>query len=344
MLLVVDIKPHLQREADVLVPERYESLDELINVALRNQLAMEKAHGHVPRDSVGVLADRPAAKARPADAGRDAPAPAAGWRDMLRRVDGTAVGPAGAAPVRRQPGANLWGQVNRLLPVAAGLRVLGNMLVANEQQAVLVADWHREAAGVATELRHHLLTLDRKAQRGRGELWSTGLPNGERPAFRRYTTQFLGGSRSGEAVPGAAEQLGFIEVVGESPARRVGLTTAGVLWTSLANPVFDGAAAKQTFDIDEVRFYLEHIERYLPLEHEFMRTLAELIERKFGREELDQALVELYPGWESVAATMRAGGIGRLHDLGLLHRVRSGQFVNYSLTELARTLGFGTAA
>jgi len=42
---------------------------------------------------------------------------------------------------------------------------------------------------------------------------------------------------------------------------------------------------------------------------------------------------------KKIVSTMRAGAIGRLHDLGLLARTREGTAVSYSLSPRAKEVG-----
>src|SRR3954469_3894531 len=42
MILVSEIRPELHRQAQTLIPGRYSSFDELLNVALENQLLLEE--------------------------------------------------------------------------------------------------------------------------------------------------------------------------------------------------------------------------------------------------------------------------------------------------------------
>lgn len=329
MLLVIEIKPELQQEAEALVPERYEDLDTLVNVALRNQLALERErHGRGTREP---QRSAPPSPASPGTGGTD------DWRALLKRVAEDAVQPMGQTPTNDSARAILWGQVNRVLPIAAGLRVLAHSVQEEGSESIRLAAWHSRAAEVAIQLAEYVEVLDTNAGRVRGELWATGLPTADRSSVRRYTTQFLGG-REGDSMPGAAELLGLIVAGGQGNARQVGLTAAGVQFSTLTNPVFDERRPLRSFDVMETRWYLEHIERHLPRELELMRDAADLIHRGVTRTELDHGLAERWPALASVATTMRAGVVGRLHDLGLLQRTRAGTSVSYALTDLAYDL------
>ena len=152
-------------------------------------------------------------------------------------------------------------------------------------------------------------------------------------------TQFLGHPRPG-ALLGSAEYLSFVGFAKEPDGSfRVGLTPDGFQLTTLENPIFDTRHPDTTFSVMESRFFLEHLQRRLPDEYVLMRFVAKLIDEGNDRTELNKQIAAAYPDWESFVTTMRAGVIGRLHDLGFLIRVRKAQQVEYSLSELAYDLG-----
>ncbi len=88
-----------------------------------------------------------------------------------------------------------------------------------------------------------------------------------------------------------------------------------------------------------MRFFLNHLRDFRIGEHRFLNTMATLVAEGLTRDEQNEAISRAYPRWKSVASTMRAGGIGRLGDLGLLERTRRGLNVDYRLSPLARSLG-----
>ena len=74
-----------------------------------------------------------------------------------------------------------------------------------------------------------------------------------------------------------------------------------------------------------------------------MRAVAGLVDAGRTRTEIDERLAELYPDWARYIGTIRAGAIGRLHDLGLLRRARRGLHVDYGLTEFAYEISLADA-
>src|SRR5262249_11331253 len=138
-------------------------------------------------------------------------------------------------PSRVDDDAVLWGQVNRVLPIAVGVRVLAH-LTAGDARAITVEKWHDAATRVAMQLRIELRELDEMAGRRHGSLWSTALPDDTPQSANRYVNQFLGHPKAGLSDGGAAF-LGFVVFDENGTAA---LTTAGAEWAAFANPIFDG--------------------------------------------------------------------------------------------------------
>jgi hypothetical protein len=340
VLLVVDIKPDVYQAAQAAIATgRYEGFDQFIEIAMRNQLALERSHAGGPSSLRDQHRDFTGENLPPRPAGGNGPtASAEDWRGAVHRVAGGSIAPL-AHPLHLDfKSSFLWGQVNRLLPVVAGIRVLANLLQAEHEPAIPLSTWHRVASEVAVQVGAYLARLDDLAGRKRGELWATAFPSDDRSSKRRYMQQFLG--NPARSVLGGAEALQFVEIDDSAGDAQVGLTTQGLELAALNNPIFDGPTPEARFSVLEARFYLEHLRQWLPAEYEFNRHIALLVHEGRTREDLDVDLAKLYPAWEAFISTMRAGVMGRLFDLGLLNRVRSGQRVDYSLTDIAYDLRF----
>lgn len=325
--MVSDIRPELHRRAQELVPERYESLDELLNVALENQLVLEQGRG----------ASQP--RPDPSLATNDDDSPkqtewAENW-DLAQSVEPEGLEAVRPPDAKRWTLPVLWGQVNRLLPIVAGTRVLGNMLHERDSDRISLTDWQDQATQVATALHAYLTVLDQESDRRRGDLWATGFPRDDRGSGRRYANQFLG--RGSFKAPGAAEQLGFVSIKQDGVAA-VGITEAGIELSQLINPLLDRREASETISLQEAQCYLNLLDRQLPDERRFMTTVAELINETGSRAALEAAIEDRHPQWRKYAGTLRAGAIGRLHDLGCLARTRKGTAVTYSLSPRAKEI------
>jgi hypothetical protein len=190
---------------------------------------------------------------------------------------------------------------------------------------------------VAVALRSHLRQLDEEAGRRHGSLWSTAFPDDTPASVHRYVNQFLGFPKGGLSDGGAAF-LGFVAFDQNDTLAKV--TTAGVEWAAFTNPLFDdGGSPTRTFSVEETAFFINHLRQYRPAELELLRQIAALVAKGRSRTQLDEALAAEHPQWKKYIATMRAGALGRLSDLGLLERTRRGLTVDYALTPLAAKVG-----
>jgi len=349
-IVAINIDPELYERVARRVREgAYLDLEQFFDLAARNQLALEaKPDPLMPTPNAGdgqaagaEISARPmtGAEQTAGAAHQGAPAPhlSGEWSELVKRTDL-------AADRFERPGIDpeldhlLWGQTNRLLPVAVGVRVLANLL--GDSNEVPVGTWHEKATAVATSLRDDLRRWDESAKRPHGTRWATAFPEKKESSAQRYVSQFLGASARDGSSDGGAAFLGLVAISGSGERGRVTLTTSGAAWASLPNPIFDAdAEPASTFSEEEVRFFLEHLREFRVGEYWFLNTMAALVAKGLSREEQNEAIASTYPQLESVASTMRAGAIGRLGDLGLLERSRHGLNVDYRLSALATSLG-----
>ena len=324
-----------ERVIDTTAKYGYRSVEQFLIAAAWNQIALHEAeqgpHAEVAitpgaKDSVSAPEPR---VARPAFDR---------WRDFVTRVDPAAL--RGVQPVETYSGpeALLWGQTNRLLPVAVGVRVLANQLARSGEALVDIDDWRKQATEVAQALRVRLEQWDQDADRGRSDQWATAFPSSDPASANRFMGQFLGWPRrTGKLAEGGAIWLGFVAV--DDERRGVTLTEAGERWAAFSNPIFDGEVPTSTFSEDETAFFIEHLRDKRPTEFGLLRDVAKLVKQGKSRTQIDTELALFYPEWAKHIATMRAGAMGRMSDLDLLTRERHGLTVAYHLTPLADALG-----
>jgi hypothetical protein len=355
VVVVAEIKPADYEAIDKLVGTSYGSIQQFVEVAVRNQLALEGGLNgfvdlpdHVPpraherKESSPLMARQgsTAVLSQPTtDANSVKPTPGSTddeWLPWVGAIDPTAVATGAEISV---PDLPLWGQINRVLPIAAGVRVLAHIAESAEQPFVSVDEWHAKAADAAVGLRARLEAIDSARNHRHGERWATAFPEDERTSRKRYVQQFLGYVRPNGQPEGGAARLGFVSFADGDPSK-VSLTRGGAAWASLQNPIFDGTDvnARGTFSREEAERYLDHVRHKVPAEYHLMTVVAGLVDRGKARTEIDDRLGELYPDWSRYIGTVRAGALGRLQDLGLLRRERRGLHVDYGLTDLSYEL------
>lgn len=320
----------------------YRSVQQFLEVAAWNQLALEEsAGGSAParldkrpnRGGVDGASSQGASVTAPGGSAADA------WRSMLQSVSLTERDELPMPKRLDDLTVALWGQTNRVLPIAVGVRVLAQ-LMKGEGGGVLVSEWHETATRVATDLREQLRDWDAKAGRRHGSLWATAFPDDNPASAHRYVTQFLGVPRKDGLADGGAAFLGFVEFEEHDDDANVRLTRTGADWARFANPIFDGDGdPARTFSPEETAFFIDHLHTYRPGEHLLLNRIAAIVADQRSRTEIDEELAREYPQWAKYISTMRAGALGRLSDLGLLERTRRGLEVDYHLTDLAAEVG-----
>jgi hypothetical protein len=335
-VIAVNIEPTLYEAVEhALAWGNYSDLHQFFVVAVRNQLALEASVALEERVAPTGTSTAPSATTEPPKH-----APSASTTLDLPGLVKTMLAPAAEElpePARvENDSAVLWGQINRILPIAVGVRVLAH-LSADKTNGVPVEEWHETATDVAVALRSHLRQLDEAAGRRHGSLWSTAFPDDTPASAHRYVNQFLGLPKAGLSDGGAAF-LGFAAFDQDDTVVR--LTTAGAEWAAFANPLLDdGDSPTRTFSVEETAFFINHLKKYRPAELRFLTRVAALVEQGRSRTQLDEALAAEHPQWKKYIATMRAGALGRLSDLGFLERTRRGLTVDYALTPLAAEVG-----
>lgn len=333
MLLAIELAPKPYEDIKRTVAAgRYESVRQFVEVAVSNQLALEEKGAAAVRSSLIVVG-----AGRTSAPGRAMPlselgAPGDDWHSMLQRIELRDTESLASRDVLAGRDDVLWGQTNRLLPVAAGVRVLAHLVAAEGE--VTKKRWHETATLTARLLRHQLDEWDRSAGRKRGELWATALPDGSDASAQRYRSQFLGDPGENGSGLGGAAFLGLVTFDGAEDTASVRLSSGGAGWVSLPNPVFDSESPTRTFSPDEAMFFLDHLRTFRPEEYRFLATVASLVAKGQSRTKIDESLLQIYPSWSKFIGTMRSGAIGRLSDLGLLARSRRGLAVDYRLTDL----------
>lgn len=351
-VVAINIDPELyERVASRVRQGAYLDLDQFFDLAARNQLALE-TNAAVPTptrqtsDTQVPIAKEAAPSVESSRGGAGAGRTATSdrlfqWQKFVTRAE-LATERFPRPEVDTDIDHLLWGQTNRVLPVAAGVRVLANLLDGSDD--VLATTWYQQATEVAAALRHDLRRWDEDAKRPHGSRWATAFPEKKDSSVQRYLNQFLGVAGREGGSEGGAVFLGLVSIAGVGKEARATLTTSGASWAGLLNPIFDAAGKPtRTFSDEEVRFFLNHLRDFRIGEYRFLNTMATLVADGLTRDEQNEAISRAYPRWKSVASTMRAGGIGRLGDLGLLERTRRGLNVDYRLSRLATSLGLPEA-
>lgn len=354
-VVAINISPRLFASLQEMIEGgKYESPEQFLEVAIFNQLALERgklsslepshsraAGGKAPEPvngsrALSTAATPAARKSKSGDDDRTA------MEEALIRMRGS--GWHGNTPRPFDlPNADfdghIWGQVNRLLPLKIACRWLA-------VRASAEGDWPRlrtvsddladDAAAIGTGLE----LVDTSMKRKRDDRLATGLPRRGNAASRdRFISQYIARTtRSGEIYAGAICQFGLARVEFDE----IGLTAPGIELAAMHNPVLDApiAEAIATLSGQERSFLIKTVSSGMPTE---MRDVTMVLESARAGNTSPTALLEsvksrLPREWTDLAKrTHIAGVLARCTDLDLIRRRWEGRNVTYELSDLAKS-------
>jgi hypothetical protein len=318
---------------DLVSIKEYSSVEEFLERAVRNQLALE-AETVLPaaHDGNGARGSAPVAASSVApDPRTTATAFALSPKRMLL--------PSPLAPLQKSDGP-IWGQINRLLPLKIVCRRIA-LLADGEDNwpkiATVFSGLAEQTAAIGTALRDADLAAGRKR-----DLLATGLPRlDSRDSHERFLTQVVARLVRGATVqPGAVATLGLATFV----ENEIGLTEVGGRFAELQNPVLDGdpRTADATLSAYERQFLVRDVVPTLRSEHEDFALVLEGVEQGATTPDGLHEYVSPRFASRSWTATMlrthMSGLVSRMVDLQLLTRSWEGRNVTYSVGPLADEL------
>jgi hypothetical protein len=231
----------------------------------------------------------------------------------------------------------LWGQINRILPLKVGLRVLLRMSL---EMGDVPVDRFRQVACVEAR-RAGLWVRDVERQRGvgRNDAHWTALPVGEATdkSLARYRQHFLIHSRSDSILDGGLARLKLANLSDDN--RIVRPTSFGLVWGAMSNPVLDRAdLTGPSLSEQEAAAYIAHVLASVPEERNpLSETVRMIAQGTNDNEGLDGVLSDAHSDWtQNMVVTMRAGNLGRLMDLGAVAKAGYGPTAVFSLSAIGQ--------
>ncbi len=321
---IIDLDPEVWEKIQELLREhRYSSVAQFITVAIQNQIELELA----PQESTDAgsrnqLDDVPRTADISGPLSLKAPTEEPALAQSIQKAD---------------PDEIIWGLYNRIFPVKITLRALSQLLLSNDSKSIDLKVLREESALRARTIGKHLLVADKNRKLSRGERFATGLPvrRGDK-ALERFKNMFVGTMSNKGRIGGFPVALRFVLLERKNGHPEASLTRDGFNFAKLRNPVLDGEweKAEGTLSEEEAQFYMSCVKKTLPREWELSRLIIEgITDGKDTPDAVDKTLKKFLPSLQdSMLAPTRAGVIGRLDELGLVHRVQDGTRVSYVLT------------
>ena len=251
----------------------------------------------------------------------------------------------------------LSGYFNRILTVKYVLRMMATLTLSSDSfdskegwdettdETVKLSDLREKSWKTASYAKDTLLLMDKllESKGTEGPKISVGFPNKDTKSKERFVSQFVGSRRKNE-LTGALFEMGFASVrsfMGMS-TEEVWFTTFGWHFALMENPVLDqteGWEKGNRFSDDEVKFLLDHFRRNVPAEWDFILSIAEMIRKGINESLTINGYLIEHRGWNANKASVyRTGVIGRMQEMGLIQRIKSGTKVEFVLTESGESL------
>jgi hypothetical protein len=354
-LIALKLEQDLYSRATALVRDgEYKDIQQLLEVALRNQLQLEQRYGaadgrlteisdHQPRTPLkrGI---RRAMRSEPPPGRvhKGAATPVGktdrGWPQVVAAFRFSLEGTANIEPciaVPRPPDEQMYALVNRLFPLKLVARWL-------DVQASAIGHWPAvldvfESLGRDIEaLGSVVATRDQNAKRLREDQLATSLPRIDNPkSTERFLTQFVARQTdAGEIHPAAIVQFALACIKNG----QLVLSSEGQELSRLQNPLIDSDRddVEDALTPEERKLFLHQIKNYMPGEATHLRAVLEAVSRgATSPQRLTDALRAQFTGRVTDAAfrSQLSGVIARAVDLRLLQRRWEGRYVFYSVTE-----------
>jgi hypothetical protein len=318
----------------------YRELQEFIEVAVLNQIALEESHAAVLPQPRGITTPAPASSNIERTT---APTPT---RDLWAMI---AIPPAKVDTVRAPSderfaedrlGGELSGLYNRIGPAIVVTRALANLAAATG--SVTLKNAHATIGVTAAVVGEKLATIDNKNQKKRGEKLATAFPAGtDEKALMRFQNHFIGTISRENLIAGLSPRLLFtnIERVDATAEPTIGITKAGLAFAQLPSGL-DADEPEALLSPEQVNFILEHIRDHLPRERDAMATIMAAIEAGTNTPTtLDEVVKERHEHLEwtvPMVSTQRTGAVSRMNELGLITVQKDGVNSSYHLTDAGR--------
>ena len=327
-----DVNPaDFNRIQQLIKQEKYSSVEDFVEIAIRNQLVLESSRQEVPAQTVPVASTKQEnymAKI---------------FRENLKTVHSLSIGSSRAY----EP---LWGLINRIAPAKIVLRALCNALLHHDSDWINLSEFNQIAISEASRIRTSLDKYEKKFTVTRGESLKMGFPQKDFKSQQRFTGVYVGRLRGSDKVDGVLGDLEFASIIKTDsdtiPSSKIGITDYGLRFAAIESPLIDKFVLAQqeissAFSDEEVQFLLEHFRQIRPGEYEFLLFLLRSVQAGATDPKKISILVSKYMEKTDFTTTMissiQAGAIARLVEMRLIRIVKSGIYTSYKIQESAIT-------
>lgn len=342
MKYLIDLTPRQVLSIQKLLDNaNYGSLSQFINASIENQLALEESYSGdlTPFRFEQNEARLASAKLSKGESGFEK------YRTINIPTFNSTVEPLGfeklvyASQDINENQVWIWGQINKIFPVKFGVRVLHQLLAT--RQAIELNEFldivTKEAAAIGDKIRGY----EEANNKMRDEKISAALPSSDEKSQARYKFQFMVYPRKDGLLDGAMALMKFCNIYAEKKKNMIGITDAGLKFSSIPNPVIDKDNLDVSLSKEESIFYIEHCKENVKGEYGAMKwMLQEINNGKTDRESLNEKIEEsfgaIWKATDAVINTQRSGLTARMFELGLIKKEKDGIYVKYNVSDLGK--------
>jgi hypothetical protein len=317
-----------EKVVDLIAKGRYSSMQDFAITAFQNQMVIENSDLGLQRDNKHTIQRDSQLSPQELGDGKIDYSVNQINPDIITHVE-----------INKSKGSDHWlfGQINRVLPIKFGLRMLLIMLQEKGQWLPLEY-FHEKAAKNARSFGDKLEEIDEHKQNKRSEKLSVGFPIGSiSKSLDRYKSQFLGYVKPTSGIyVGALPILNFAEIIKNKDDKySIGITKPGKSFGMLQNTFIDKLDGLESITEQEATFYIEHIIESVPSESSAVNIILDLINSGINSpKQIDEKIGAMFPEWtDNQVTTNRSGVLGRVWDMGLINKERDGLRVSYSLSK-----------
>jgi hypothetical protein len=347
--LITVVQEDLKRIRRLIAAGTYRSLDEIVSVAIRNQLIAEE-EGIESWTGPAATSAFPQAKSREP------------LRSVFQRKRNAIIAPIewdfttshsttsrAIVPDPRDDqlaGTIFWAQYYKFLPLKVATSVLRKM---SSERPVRLADFTRTVIGVATRMHQILGQQDSDLQLPVGGRLATSFPSPDEKSQRRFGDQFLIDRRPRSGLlDGFLARSKFANLVEMNGELLVGLSQNGERFAHISNPVLaNRTRPRRSLTPEEIDFLVDHLHKKVPSEFSHMVAFLDaLAGGADNRIALDTAMRNFYRSvtagsdemTDGHVSSMRAGVQSRLLEMGFVASRREGTNATCRITDAGMEL------
>jgi hypothetical protein len=331
-----DLKAELYEQIKELVEQgKYPSIETFIEVALKNQILLEKSIGD---------------KEKVVNTNREQGLGQNKYQDLsLIEEKPITVSPAPISSTRKS--LPLWGMINRVAPAKVSLRLLSNMLAESGTEWISFSEFSEKLTAFGYNIRLQLEKREKKLDVIRGESIKMGLPLKDLKSQQRFIDIYVGRLRTDNTNDGLLADLEFAVIRkmtdGNISKSVIGITDYGYEFAKLHSPLIDdclvkGETVSDALSEEEVIYLLRHIEKVRQADLEFLsfiyrsvkggsnspKQLAKLASHYFEKYKLKSNFIN----------TMQGGALARLVEMRLIRIVKNGIYSSYQVSPSNNTM------